>query len=260
MTNTAQNWAWTIKGLKPATKLLLVKIADYSNEHGQSWPSQQLLATMCEISIRSVIDHIALLEDRGIITVTRRTTDEGYRTSNLYTLPPQAREDGTAIPAPRPKAAAGDVNEDGGADSAPRDYAGTEFAGAYVQTKVQTTALTGEPISFDPIPLTPAQRGKPILPFDKVLRAIGDRVLASEETRACSLHRRQRRSCLACWTPRPLSRDDVPWCGDTACDPTTRLRELRPTGPGSHGAMTRCPECHPLALTADRVAELQAAR
>lgn len=253
MSNKSQNWAWEQRGLKPPVKLVLVKIADLCNEYGQCWPSHDHLAEMCEISVRSVVTHIAVLEDRGLVEVTRRTTDEGYRTSNLYTLPPEAREIGTATSASRPALALVSGNDSGTARPALRALDG----GAYVQTKVQTVALTGEPSVVNPFPPTPAQRGSRILPFDKVQTALAGQTLATESTRVCRAHRRQRRSCIDCWRVRPLSIDEVPWCGDRNCDQDIRQRLVERDG---LEVLTRCPECHPLAITPERVAELLAAR
>ncbi len=102
-------------------------------------------------------------------------------------------------------------------------------------------------------PLTPAERGNRRSPNQEVLDALRGRPLATITTRTCTDHDRQRTSCVACWTVRPLSIDDVPWCGDAHCDKNLRLRP--------HGnVMTVCPECHPRGIDPARAVQLLEAR
>ena len=75
------------KGLSPATKIVLYWIADHHNgETGNCFPSINRLASVCEMSRRSVESHVSRLEDQGLIEVTRRFRPEGGKTSNSYKL------------------------------------------------------------------------------------------------------------------------------------------------------------------------------
>ena len=69
----------------PARKLVLIKLADNANDHGQCYPSYQHIADQCEISKRSVINHIKCLESDGLIKKIHRKNEKG-NTSNLYKL------------------------------------------------------------------------------------------------------------------------------------------------------------------------------
>nr|WP_063454794.1 helix-turn-helix domain-containing protein [Wohlfahrtiimonas chitiniclastica] len=55
--------AMQIKVGNPLRKLVLLKLADNASDTGECWPSHQNIADQCEISKRSVINHIdALVE------------------------------------------------------------------------------------------------------------------------------------------------------------------------------------------------------
>ena len=75
------------KALKPAAKIVLYWIADHHNgETGQCNPSIKRLAECCEMSRRSVENHIAALVDAGLVKVKNIYRDKGGKTSNSYTL------------------------------------------------------------------------------------------------------------------------------------------------------------------------------
>ena len=76
------------KGLPPATKILLYWIADHHNgETGECFPSINRLVTLCEMSRRSVQNHIDMLEGIGLISVDKNFRDsDGRQTANNYTL------------------------------------------------------------------------------------------------------------------------------------------------------------------------------
>lgn len=75
------------KGLKPAAKVVLYWIADHHHsETGQCNPSIKRLAECCEMSRRSVENHIASLEADGLIEVQQQYRAQGGKTSNSYTL------------------------------------------------------------------------------------------------------------------------------------------------------------------------------
>lgn len=74
----------------PQGKLVLIILADISNEKDQCWPSHQYIADRAECSKRSVFRYIKELETAGHITVFRRSDDNGKSTSSLYTVHPKA--------------------------------------------------------------------------------------------------------------------------------------------------------------------------
>ena len=75
------------KGLKPAAKIVLYWIADHHNgETGQCNPSIKRLAECCEMSRRSVENHITALANAGLIEVKNAYRENGGKTSNSYTL------------------------------------------------------------------------------------------------------------------------------------------------------------------------------
>lgn len=60
--------AMSIKVGNPLRKLVLIKLADNASDTGECWPSYQHIADQCEISRRSVINHIDALCDSGLLT------------------------------------------------------------------------------------------------------------------------------------------------------------------------------------------------
>jgi len=74
-------------GLKPATKIVLYWIADhYNHETHACFPSHKRLSVLCEMSRQSVINHIAILQEKGLLEATNRTRDNGSNTSCEYKL------------------------------------------------------------------------------------------------------------------------------------------------------------------------------
>lgn len=74
MSIPAMNWAFAQRGLKPATKLVLVCLADCHNAHSRRCdPSQKTLAEECCMSRSTVNVHLNLLEERGLIRRVQRS-------------------------------------------------------------------------------------------------------------------------------------------------------------------------------------------
>ncbi len=63
----ATTWAQGQKTGKAATKLLLMVLANYADEHGQCWPSQKTLADACEVSVDAIQRHSRKLEQLGLV-------------------------------------------------------------------------------------------------------------------------------------------------------------------------------------------------
>ena len=69
----------------PLRKLVLLKLCDNANDKGQCWPSVSYIADQCEISTRSVLNHIAALQDAGFLVIKQRSS-EGKKLSNFYII------------------------------------------------------------------------------------------------------------------------------------------------------------------------------
>ena len=68
-------------------KLVLMMLADISDDNGRCFPSYQHLADTCEMSRRSVISHINALEADGLIKIThRKQKNDKLNCSNVYEL------------------------------------------------------------------------------------------------------------------------------------------------------------------------------
>lgn len=77
----------TTKVGSPIKKIILIKLADQSCDRGISWPSYETIATACEVSRRSVIDHIKELEKQGFLRIEKRYDHgAGKNFSNRYHL------------------------------------------------------------------------------------------------------------------------------------------------------------------------------
>ncbi|MFW9605273.1 MAG: helix-turn-helix domain-containing protein [Pseudomonas sp.] len=77
--------AMKIKVGNPLRKLVLLKLADNANDHGECWPSYQHIADQCEIDRSTVRKHIKQLEVQGLLRIENRLGPLG-NSSNLYTL------------------------------------------------------------------------------------------------------------------------------------------------------------------------------
>lgn len=77
--------AMKIKVGNPLRKLVLLKLADNASDLRECWPSYQHIADQCEISKRSVMNHIEALCECGLIKKELRTGPKG-NSSNVYQL------------------------------------------------------------------------------------------------------------------------------------------------------------------------------
>ena len=81
----------------PLRKLVLIKLADNASDVGECWPSYQHIADQCEISKRSVMNHIAALCESGLLRKEIRKGGPKGNSSNVYFL---TLDGGGAPPAP----------------------------------------------------------------------------------------------------------------------------------------------------------------
>lgn len=98
----------------PLRKLVLVKLADNASDLGECWPSYQHVADQCEISKRSVMNHIAALCDAGLLRKEIRKGGPKGNSSNVYFL----TLEGGASPAP---GVVHQVHQGSAADSPPSE-------------------------------------------------------------------------------------------------------------------------------------------
>ena len=81
----------------PLRKLVLIKLADNASDVGECWPSYQHIADQCEISKRSVMNHITALCEAGLLRKEIRKGGPKGNSSNVYFL---TLDGGGAPPAP----------------------------------------------------------------------------------------------------------------------------------------------------------------
>ncbi|MCP9269697.1 helix-turn-helix domain-containing protein [Xenorhabdus sp. XENO-1] len=74
-----------IKVGSTARKMVLLKLADNANDKGECFPSYQHIADQCEMSRRSVINHIDVLCEQGLVRKVYRKSEKG-NSSNIYIL------------------------------------------------------------------------------------------------------------------------------------------------------------------------------
>ncbi|ENT2932125.1 helix-turn-helix domain-containing protein [Klebsiella pneumoniae] len=110
--------AMKIKVGNPLRKLVLLKLADNASDLGECWPSYQHIADQCEISKRSVMNHIEALCEYGLIKKELRTGPKG-NSSNVYQLNLRSAGDSPGGSANRSLPGAGD-SPGGSAGAAPR--------------------------------------------------------------------------------------------------------------------------------------------
>ena len=78
--------AWAVKQntKSPVSKLVLLMIANYADEKGEAYPSQEHLAKLCQCTRVSVNKHIKDLEKIGFLSITK--TKNGMFGYNNYKL------------------------------------------------------------------------------------------------------------------------------------------------------------------------------
>jgi len=86
MSGRCVTWAFEQQTGAYASKLVLVKLADNSNDDGVSWPSVGYMVRHTELSERAIREHLRKLEDAGLIRIIPRKNDDGSNRSNVYQL------------------------------------------------------------------------------------------------------------------------------------------------------------------------------
>ncbi|HEN3610151.1 TPA: helix-turn-helix domain-containing protein [Yersinia enterocolitica] len=137
--------AMSIKVGNPLRKLVLIKLADNANDQGECWPSVPYIAEQCEISERSVQNHIQKLVKNGLVRIEERKSDNGLNRSNVYHL---RLNSAGANAAPY------------GESPAPSGANGTPVSGANAAPR---TSHSFEPVIDPSTPLTPQGETENIL-------------------------------------------------------------------------------------------------
>ncbi|EBA7387194.1 helix-turn-helix domain-containing protein [Salmonella enterica] len=113
--------AMQIKVGNPLRKLVLLKLADNASDQGECWPSYQYIADQCEISKRSVMNHIDELCKSGLLKKVFRKGPKGNAT-NVYILTIPGAGDSPGVVQEIHQGSAGDSLP--GAGDSPGDSAG----------------------------------------------------------------------------------------------------------------------------------------
>ncbi len=119
MSHQATNWAILQRGLKPTTKIVLWHLCDRHNPDFGCFPTQVRLAADAEMSVSSLNDHLAKLEEAGLIRRHRSHDPRTHR--RLATRYILGFEMGTPEN-PAPEAGDDDAGPEGGepADPCPK--------------------------------------------------------------------------------------------------------------------------------------------
>lgn len=80
------SWARKIITGSPSVKAVLMAIANYADEDGMCWPSQEMLAADTELSRHTVMRCMETLEEQGMITRQRQHRGDGSRKSDRIVL------------------------------------------------------------------------------------------------------------------------------------------------------------------------------
>lgn len=86
MSFDAMAWAAKQKTNNSLTKLVLIMLANYTDQDHKTFPSYKHLASLCECTERSVMNCVKSLQEQGMLVIEHRFGADGKQTSNLFTL------------------------------------------------------------------------------------------------------------------------------------------------------------------------------
>ena len=86
MSFDAMSWAAKQPCKNSLSKLTLLMLANYADEHHKTYPSYATLARLCVCNERTVMRAIRSLEDEGLVSIQKRFTSDGKQTSNIFIL------------------------------------------------------------------------------------------------------------------------------------------------------------------------------
>jgi hypothetical protein len=82
----ALGWATKCRVGDDGEKLLLIMLANYANEDGESWYSQERLSFDTEVSVRTLRRRINGLVEKGFIEIVPRRSADGTKATSLVRL------------------------------------------------------------------------------------------------------------------------------------------------------------------------------
>ena len=86
MSFQAMSWAVTKKCPTPTSKLILILLANYADEHNSCFPSRDKIAELSNCDERTVRRSLKQLSEAGFLRVESRYRPDGGQTSNRYYL------------------------------------------------------------------------------------------------------------------------------------------------------------------------------
>ena len=95
MSVQAITWAYEQAIGSPVCKFVLTTIANEAGKDGITFRGQRSLAQLCACTTRTVMTHMAELEELGLLARARRTRANGSRTSDWIVLAPFGCDRGT---------------------------------------------------------------------------------------------------------------------------------------------------------------------
>lgn len=84
MSFQAMSWAVERECPTPTSKLILILLANYADEHNSCFPSRERISKLSNCDERTVRRSLKQLQDLGLIRIESRHTTEGRQTSNRY--------------------------------------------------------------------------------------------------------------------------------------------------------------------------------
>lgn len=100
MSTKAVGWALDQQPRNATAKLVLIALADFAGENGESWYGRKKLAKVCLVALSTLDSALASLVADGLIAIEPRYRDDGSLSSNLYRVlvdPTPADDSGTPI-------------------------------------------------------------------------------------------------------------------------------------------------------------------
>jgi hypothetical protein len=86
MSIAALNWAFSLRGVSISQKVVLISLANFSDESGYSFPAIKTIAEISCMSDSSVRRALSDLCERGILRIDHRFRADGSQTSSGYFL------------------------------------------------------------------------------------------------------------------------------------------------------------------------------
>ena len=84
MSVKVMQWAWEQDVGNSTRKVILLALADRSNDDGECWPGISSLSEKCSIPRRTLIRAINELQDKGYLSVIHRAGNGSGRKTNAW--------------------------------------------------------------------------------------------------------------------------------------------------------------------------------